>query len=177
MPVAVIVVAATLALGIYLGIRWMRYRARSALAFRRERGRKGEERARRELERLGYSIVSEQPRLEASMWIDGEEHTFTVRVDFLVEGRGERAIVEVKTGKAGDLPPSPAVRRQLFEYVTLYRADACYFMNGDTLQMSRIAFADGVSRHGSSGWPRWVAWLIRLVFALGIVYALLRLIP
>lgn len=132
---AVFLVVGTLLGGVLRG--WLTNHKR-ALRFRK--GREGEARARAELLRRGFTIVAEQPRLEGYMSIDGERRVFTVRADFLVKRGGERAIVEVKTGKKAPDPAYPATRRQLFEYAHLFGVDALFLLDGEKLTLVRVEF-------------------------------------
>ncbi len=131
-------------------------------------GRKGEKRAREELLRLGFVIVEEQPRVEAVLVIDGEEHPYTVRGDFLVERGGERALVEVKTGSTATDPLYAPTRRQLREYDALFHVKTLYLLNGKTLTLQRITFPEhGNGRKGRL--PTAVLWIAVLGLALGVV--------
>jgi len=165
-----VLIATLFLLGALFGLALARRLRRRSFARARARGAAGEERARRELLHRGFTIVSEQAELETTLLIDGVEHPYTVRVDFLVEAHGRRALVEVKTGKAASLPPTPEVRRQLREYAALYDVEECYLMDGDRLTMSRIVFGPAAGSRST-----WWIWLARLGAGGLAIWALLRL--
>ena len=155
-----------------------RWYTRLRFRHRMKRGARGEERARVALERRGFTIIEEQPELMATMWLDGDEKRYTVRVDYLVARDGARGIVEVKTGKKATDPLYAPTRRQIFEYAHLYDVEKIWFMNGDTLELTEICFEPGTGAM-MTGRRLWWLWFMRALLALtfmaGVLYLFSRI--
>lgn len=135
-----------LALGLALAAAWFAWWLRGwlrriAMQRRFARGRIGEVAAVRLLERAGYAIVDEQLAVETGFWVDESWRPVTVRADYLVERRGRRYVVEVKTGRSATNPASTATRRQLFEYSHVYQTDGLILADMETGLLHHVRFA------------------------------------
>jgi hypothetical protein len=124
-------------LGAWLGGRVRRFWMRRRLARRWRHARRGEQRARGWLEARGFTVLDEQVSQPSLLIVDGEESPFTVRADYLVERKGVRGVVEVKTGDVAD-PSSRATRRQILEYAWVYGVSEVYLFDADTERLHRI---------------------------------------
>jgi hypothetical protein len=119
LAVAFALLVAWLALGLRRGWRALLLRLRVG------RARRLEGRAARVLRRAGYRIVATQVTRELAVLVDDAPRTYVVRADALVEDRrGERFVVEVKSGARAPDPLHPPTRRQLLEYQLGYAGTA-----------------------------------------------------
>ena len=123
--------------GVWLGLHAARRSARRRLARNRKRGRRGEARALRLLERAGYRILACQLEGRVHLRIDGRRVAYTVRADALVRRGLFRYLVEVKTG-AGATPAHPATRRQLLEYARAFGCRRLLLVDPDRGRIRRI---------------------------------------
>jgi hypothetical protein len=106
----------------------------------RERGRAAEEVAESWLRRHGFTVDAGQSQKVSHLVVDGIPHAFRVRADFVVrDPKGQRAIVEVKTGAATN-PVSPATRRQIFEYAAVYGVSSVYLFDGGAQELRKVSF-------------------------------------
>jgi Holliday junction resolvase-like predicted endonuclease len=152
------------------GALWLRARlARRRMRLRFARGRAGERRAARLLERAGYRILEDQLSQETGFWIDDQWCPVTVRADFLVERRGRVYVAEVKTGKTAPNPAATATRRQLLEYARVYDADGLLLVDMEARRLRRVRFdaRDAPPRDSA----RWL--YLALGAAIGLVAGLL----
>ena len=109
---------------------------------RMKRGEIGEEIGKNYLKKHGFTIIEEQPRESSTILIDDTPNTYNVRADFLVERKGRRAIVEVKTGNISTNPTSTNSRRQLLEYSHIYNVDDLLFFNAESKKLQKISFPE-----------------------------------
>ena len=105
--------------GIWLGGAYLRWRRRRTLALSRERGAQGERDAQAWLTTHGFTELDSQTERSFSYLVDGEERFFKVRPDFTARHKGERWVIEVKTGKSA-APTHRGTRRQVREYAQLF---------------------------------------------------------
>ena len=103
-------------------------------------GKKGEIRAKDYLLNRGFKIIAEQPSIKKNIFIDGQEFFYEIRADFIIQKKGKKALVEVKTGKEAVDPLSTNTRRQLFEYSYSYDIDKVYLLDADSMKMKEISF-------------------------------------
>ena len=111
-------------------------------AKRMKRGEVGEEIGKAYLIKHGFTIIEEQPRESSIILIDGVPNKYNVRADFLVERKGRRSIVEVKTGNVSTNPTSTNSRRQLLEYSHIYDVDDLLFFDAESKKLQKISFPD-----------------------------------
>jgi Holliday junction resolvase-like predicted endonuclease len=161
-----------LALGA-VGALWLRARlVRRQMRRRFARGRDGERRAARLLERAGYRILEDQLSQETGFWIDDQWCPVTVRADFLVARRGKVYVAEVKTGKTAPNPAATATRRQLFEYAHVYDADGLLLVDMEARRLRCVRFDPRAARRSAA--PRDSLWWLYLALgaALGLAVGL-----
>jgi len=108
-----------LIIGLILGLLIFYYTSKKiqqyVLQWRYKRGRKGEERARKLLQRNGYRILTEQEEITYSLLVDGRNKTQKIVLDYRVEKNNKTYVAEVKTGNCATID-NAATRRQLLEY-------------------------------------------------------------
>ena len=132
---AVAVLAALVALGARLS-RWWRAHL---LGDRRRRGARAERKAFALLERHGYRIVRAQETAVGFVVVDGDELTFDLRADAIVEKDGERLVAEVKSGGDADVT-ARSTRRQLLEYAYTYGLDGVLLVDMEAERIVRVEF-------------------------------------
>jgi len=155
-----------LVLGIWIYRRFSRWNSNRKMARMRKAGREGEERAERWLRSNGFRIETDQARRTCNVKINGAAATFDVRADFLVRNpKGERAVVEVKTGASAD-PRSSATRRQIFEYASVYGVKHVYLFDGTNEKLMHLEFAEPLGVPGAK--RRLPFWLLSFVVGLGL---------
>jgi hypothetical protein len=103
-------------LGGWLALLVQRWLEASRARTRQVRAVRGERDAERMLRAEGYRIEARQLRTSYTIEVDGEPHEVDLVLDFVVERRGERLVVEVKTGRHAPRLSCPETRRQLLEY-------------------------------------------------------------
>jgi len=138
----VIVVCLCMFAGAYIYYKLSEYLRVRLFTKRMKRGVAGEEIGKAYLIKHGYEIIEEQPRESSIILIDGVENEYNVRADFLVERKGRRAIVEVKTGNVSTNPTSTNSRRQLLEYSHIYDVDDLLFFDAESKKLQKISFPD-----------------------------------
>jgi hypothetical protein len=134
--IMLLVVALVLAVRRRWRSRRARVRARRALA--------AETAAERLLVRHGYAIVDRQARVTFTPLLDGEPVPLELRVDLIVEKRGERLAAEVKSGEAAPRLETAATRRQLLEYRVAFAVDGVLLVEpaAGTIRRVDFPFAD-----------------------------------
>lgn len=103
-------------------------------------GKKGELKAWKALEKLGYKVLQEQARMESTMLVNGKKMPYNIIGDFLVEKGGKKSIVEVKTGSRAPDPTNSATRRQLLEYAVSYPIDSIMLFDAQVGELKKIEF-------------------------------------
>ena len=103
-------------------------------------GKEGEIRAKKYLINKGFKIIAEQVSLKKNIFIDNKEYSYEIRADFIVQKKGKKALVEVKTGKEAVDPLTTNTRRQLFEYSQSYNVDKVFLLDADSMTMKEISF-------------------------------------
>jgi len=139
-PLALVVVAALLAVGLWLGIRFAAWRVRRRLAGHRRLGRKGEQRAVKLLKGAGYAIEDAQASSEVQVSVDGQIQRFQVRADFLVTRKRKRYVVEVKAGETAASVGTSATRRQLLEYALAFDTDGLLLVDAARGAVHTVSF-------------------------------------
>ena len=133
-----------LAGGLFLGVmitRWIRnLRDRLRMWWKRRLGTRGESRAAKLLKKAGYAVLDEQVERQGTVLLDGEEHTFKLRADALVERDGKRLVVEVKGGAQAAQISNRATRRQLLEYACHYDVDGVLLVDAHGGSIHRVEF-------------------------------------
>ncbi|MFH0887111.1 MAG: hypothetical protein V1843_02965 [bacterium] len=108
-----------LIVGLILGLLLFYYVSKKIqqwiLQWRYKRGRKGEEGARKLLQRNGYRILTEQEEVVYTLLVDGRKRTQKIILDYRVEKNKKVYVAEVKTGNCATID-NAGTRRQLLEY-------------------------------------------------------------
>lgn len=134
---------------LHLVQHWRRARRvrRAARASRAERA------AASVLEAHGYAIIGRQVRQRWSLLADGQELSFHLVADYLVESGGARWVAEVKTGeRALDLRYGPT-RRQMLEYRQAFGVEGVLLVDAEAESVRSVQFREP-PRLGGSAWPR-----------------------
>lgn len=152
-----------LLLGLLAHLR--RLRAGNLVRERSARGRAGEDAAEAFLRRR-FAEVERHPRLESALWIEGEEHRYELRPDFLVRAGRQRMLVEVKSGEDRD-PRQGETRRQILEYALASECERIGLFDARSGRLQELRF-DLLERRAPSAGP----WLFALAVALGAGFAL-----
>lgn len=137
-------------------------------------GARGEVDAKKYLQKHGYKIIAEQKILSPRMWIDGKETSYSIKADYLVEKKGRRGLVEVKTGKKAVDPASSDTRRQVFEYYHQYDVDDFFLFDVDSGDIMEIRFETPVDKCKKNHFRIWLFGLITGIIAAGICMTMYR---
>jgi Holliday junction resolvase-like predicted endonuclease len=181
----IIGVLALVAFGVWLGVRFWKWRKGRLLQKSRVQGAEGERLAERWLLQNGFTDLDQQNSQTFHYWVDGEAQSFKVRPDFFARRHGETWLIEVKTGKSAAATYS-ATRRQIREYAQLWPHLRYGLFDGDQGTLQEVSFhlegAQDVSTSplestsalpSSSGGGAWRALLIS--FSIGLVSGALLL--
>lgn len=142
LPWLVALLLAVLAAILWLAWRWERGRASRRGARRQARARRAEDGAIGLLRSRGYRVEEVQPTGSWTVAVDGEVHAVEARVDLLVSRRGRRYVAEVKSGRRAPDPTHPATRRQLLEYLYVYRPHGLLLVDTEAGEVVEVAFPD-----------------------------------
>ena len=105
----------------------------------RKRGKKGEMKAIKLLEKKGFKILNEQINLNGYFFINGNLKKFDLRPDLLVEKNGVEYIAEIKTGEVAD-PSNINTRRQLHEYSYYGNQDVVLLVDPSKKSIKELSF-------------------------------------
>ena len=139
MQIWVIAVMICLGLGLYLGVKLLRWRRSSKLAQLRLRGQQGEINAERWLSANGFEILDSQATQSFTYFADGQARSFRVRPDIMARFAGQHWLIEVKTGKSAS-PDHAATRRQLREYAQLWPRHRCALFDASQGLFYEVSF-------------------------------------
>ncbi len=103
-------------------------------------GRAAEKEAEEVLRKKGYKILSYQKRDKYEIIVDNEPHQITIIADFLVEKRGKKYVVEVKTGRDAPSIRNSTTRRQLLEYYYVFKPDGILLVDMENGLFYQIEF-------------------------------------
>ena len=87
----------------------------------------------------GYRIISMQEKRNIITYIDGKPYPSYVKVDLIVQKKGKRYIVEVKTGQQTKATTA-LVRRQLLEYYLVFNPEGIILLDMDRKKIQTIEF-------------------------------------
>ena len=130
-------------LALWLAARLRAWRGSWRAKARAARAGAGEDGAAVLLEAAGYTIVERQARVCWAPLVDGEPVMTELRADYLVEGRGELLVAEVKTGEEAPSVETAATRRQLLEYHVAFGADGVLLVCPERGAIHRVQFPRG----------------------------------
>jgi hypothetical protein len=134
----------------------MKQLARSRRVRRAARAHQAERAAAVVLERAGYTVMGRQVRRVWSVLADGQEVSFDLIADYLVEAAGAAWVAEVKTGeRALSLLHGPT-RRQLLEYRHAFGVEGVLLVDAEAQRVRRIQFRAPARRARA---PRALLWL------------------
>jgi hypothetical protein len=120
--------------------------ARSRRVRRAARAHQAERAAAAVLERAGYTVLGRQVRRVWSVLADGQEVSFDLIADYLVEAAGAAWVAEVKTGeRALSLLHGPT-RRQLLEYRHAFGVQGVLLVDAEAQRVRRIQFREPAPR-------------------------------
>lgn len=125
--------------GILLTLLWKRRAARWAGSRARTSGLAAERDAEGLLEDAGYRVVARQLEGAAHVYIDGVRRESTIKVDLVVERRGRRFVVEVKSGQQRHATQD-GTRRQLLEYAHVFAPHDLLLVNTRDEEIHEIRF-------------------------------------
>lgn len=100
----------------------------------------GEARARRLLERGGYTIVGAQVVHALAYRCDGREQRAGIRVDFIVRRGAAQYVAEVKTGALVTSLAHGPTRRQLLEYQCAFGTQGVLLVDAEARRILRVEF-------------------------------------
>lgn len=176
---------ALVALGVWLGVKFWKWRKGRLLQKSRVQGAEGERAAERWLLQNGFTNLDQQNSQTFHYWVDGEAQSFKVRPDFFARRDGETWLIEVKTGKSAAATYS-ATRRQIREYAQLWPHLRYGLFDGDQGRLQEVSFqleehqeaskspSQSTSVHSSQGiGSTWRAYLI--TFSIGFISGALLL--
>jgi len=128
----------------YLAFHLMKHLARRRRVRRAGRALHAERAAAQVLARAGYAVVGRQVRRAWSVLADGQEVSFDLIADYLVEAGGKPWVAEVKTGdRALSLRHGPT-RQQLLEYRHAFGVEGVLLVDAEAEQVQRIEFREPV---------------------------------
>ena len=139
MKLVVIAIAAAV-IALWLAARLRAWRGSARAKARAARAGEGEDAAAALLEGAGYVIVERQARVTWAPLVDGAPVMMELRADYLVEGKGELLVAEVKTGEQAPSVETAATRRQLLEYHVAFGADGVLLVCPERKAIHRIVF-------------------------------------
>ena len=144
----------------------VKHMARSRRARRAARAHQAERTAAVVLERAGYTVLGRQVRRVWSVLADGQEISFDLIADYLVEAAGVAWVAEVKTGeRALSLLHGPT-RRQLLEYRHAFGVEGVLLVDAEAQRVRRIQFREPAPRAGAARALLWLGVGCLLGFAL-----------
>ena len=140
----------------FLSFHVVQHLARQRRVRRAARAHQAERAAALVLERAGYTVLGRQVRRVWSVLADGQELSFDLIADYLVEAAGAAWVAEVKTGeRALSLLHGPT-RRQLLEYRHAFGVEGVLLVDAEAQRVRRIQFREPAPRARA---PRALLWL------------------
>jgi hypothetical protein len=136
----VVIAIAAAVVALWLAARLRAWRGSARAKARAARAGEGEDAAAALLESAGYVIVERQARVTWAPLVDGAPVMMELRADYLVEGKGELLVAEVKTGDEAPSVTTAATRRQLLEYHVAFGADGVLLVCPERKAIHRIVF-------------------------------------
>jgi hypothetical protein len=105
-------------------------------------GQRAEAAAERLLVQAGFRIEQRQVTGHWALFVDGEPVQVRCRADLLVRRRRRRYVAEVKSGAVGSRATSPATRRQLLEYRTVFAVHGVLLVDMARGRIHEVCFPD-----------------------------------
>jgi hypothetical protein len=116
---------------------WLRLR----LFWRFRWARQAQVDAERLLSQSGYRILDRQACREIVCHVDGAGLPAQIKPDLLVERKGRRYVVEVKTGERAPDPAYIPTRRQLLEYAVAYPDHGLLLLDMENVEEALVSAA------------------------------------
>jgi Holliday junction resolvase len=158
-----------LILGIIIGaivsLRLYVWRQRWLLRHRFRGAKRSEEKAADFLREQGFKVVNRQPAANSLAYINGKEHTTTIRADFIARKGWRTYVVEVKSGRTA--PKLYArTRRQLLEYQLAFQPYGIILVDMNKKTYREVSFRTP-SLNWRLGWTTTVVGLVSFFFGVG----------
>ncbi len=155
--------------GISLRLWYNNFSSRRQQRKRFKRGIKLEKKAESYLINQGFSILGEQLEYKHSYFVNSEETSSILTIDYLVEKNGRLYVVEVKSGKTAISIKNRSTRRQLLEYAVAIECEGVYLLDMENEELSLITFDFPNRAVSNSKDYRLVSFLILIIIALLII--------
>ena len=125
-----------------LTLYWVRWKMTRRGHQSNARGLQKEKEAEKWFIRQGYAILKSQPVREGQMLLDRQKESFEVQPDFILEKKGQKWVVDVKSGRHGSVTLA-ATRRQLREYAAMFPECKCGLLDARSWNFHEIEFLEG----------------------------------
>ena len=119
---------------------WRLGRPERIMKRNRKRGSKGEEKAKKYLQKKGYS-VTEQYEFRSHIYADNEKKTIYLKPDMIAVRGKEKLLVEVKTGASASIQ-NAKTRRQIREYAACLPGYTYALFDADNMKIVKVEFPD-----------------------------------
>lgn len=117
-----------------------------------KKGRGAEEKARKVLKKQGFKIIQEQYPLEHDFYIDDKAISIDLRVDYLVQKKHRKFLVEVKSGQSAPTIFNKDTRRQLLEYHVVNPFDGLLLLDMESKTIKEVKFSSNQEKNNHSGY-------------------------
>jgi hypothetical protein len=138
--ILIIIIFTSFLIGALCSFYIINYIKKLILKKRFEKAKIGEFEAKNFLKNLGFTIIAEQPQLTSSIFVDKIKYNYNVKVDYIVQKKNKKSIVEAKSGEEAINPLNINTRRQLLEYMILYNVDKVYLFDAKNKRLKEIRF-------------------------------------
>ncbi|HYO93337.1 MAG TPA: hypothetical protein VER33_02445 [Polyangiaceae bacterium] len=109
---------------------------------RSRRAERGESRARRLLERAGFTIEAEQLVHSWPVTYGQQVLSVSLKADYVVRRGKQRFVAEVKSGSVGANVVYGPTRRQLLEYQLAFRTNGVLLVDAGSAEVHEVTFPD-----------------------------------
>jgi hypothetical protein len=155
-----------IALFYFLSKAWQGWRLRRRL----DHGIKMEAKGEKILRQAGYHLSGIQQDMVATLYVNGEPHSYKIRPDALAQKNGTSYAVEIKSGSTAPNPLFKETRRQMLEYYFYFPVDGVLLVDADQETITLVEFEkSGIVSSGIT-----LSKLIFLLILLGTILFLLR---
>jgi Holliday junction resolvase-like predicted endonuclease len=125
---------------IILKYKLSEYFKKRKLKKRFERGKNLENKARKFLQKKGFSILKSQHQFYHKYSVNGKMYSSEIIPDYIVKKNGKIYIVEVKSGRSAIAINNSNTRRQLLEYDFVINCDGIFLLDMENEKMELIKF-------------------------------------
>lgn len=137
-----LLVALVLLLGQAAWLALVRWTRRRRILGRVHRAGDAERRAAQVLRKRGYDVEGVQVGARYDVLIDGQPVRITLRADYIATRRGQRYVVEVKSGAVAPRIQTAATRRQLLEYQLAFEVHGLLLFDAETERLHTVEFPE-----------------------------------